>query len=264
MGFYDVQHGDMPYFKMLADQYALGDNYHQPVKGGTAANSVYLGYGAVLWYTDANGNGYGAVLWYTDANGNPGVPPPNQIENPNPQPGTTTTRRTILCPVPTRTAPIRSSRVSRPSATISPHYTYAPKPNCQNGRYYMLNNLNPGFNGDGTRAALGPKFFRIPPQSQRSIANSLDEARVSWTYYGEQWNAYVAKSSPLDVIYCKICNPFRYQAYFMTNPTKRKNNLKDTSDLYTDLQNGVLPAVSWVKPRGAQRRYPFDLQVRHF
>lgn len=37
MGYYDmVDNGDWPYFKELADQYAINDNYHQPVMGELA------------------------------------------------------------------------------------------------------------------------------------------------------------------------------------------------------------------------------------
>ena len=43
MGFYNVQLGDMPYFTKLARKYAISDNYHQPVMGGTGANSIMLG-----------------------------------------------------------------------------------------------------------------------------------------------------------------------------------------------------------------------------
>ena len=30
MGFYNVQRGDAPLLKRLADQYTISDNYHQP------------------------------------------------------------------------------------------------------------------------------------------------------------------------------------------------------------------------------------------
>ena len=43
MGFFNVLKGDMPYFKKLADEYAINDNYHQPVMGGTGANSIMIG-----------------------------------------------------------------------------------------------------------------------------------------------------------------------------------------------------------------------------
>src|SRR5262249_44479012 len=42
MGFYNVQKGDAPVFKQLADQYTMSDNYHQPVMGGTAVQHTML------------------------------------------------------------------------------------------------------------------------------------------------------------------------------------------------------------------------------
>ena len=38
MGFYNVQQGDAPYFEYLADHYAMSDNLHQSVMGGTGAD----------------------------------------------------------------------------------------------------------------------------------------------------------------------------------------------------------------------------------
>ena len=45
MGFYNVQQGDAPYFKCLADNYSMSDNFHQSVHGGTGANHIMLGHG---------------------------------------------------------------------------------------------------------------------------------------------------------------------------------------------------------------------------
>ena len=45
MGFYNVLQGDAPYFKSLADTYAMSDNFHQSIQGGTGANHVALGTG---------------------------------------------------------------------------------------------------------------------------------------------------------------------------------------------------------------------------
>jgi Phosphoesterase family len=45
MGFYNVAAGDAPYFRELADNYALSDNHHQPVMGGTGANFQALATG---------------------------------------------------------------------------------------------------------------------------------------------------------------------------------------------------------------------------
>ena len=55
MGFYNVQKGDAPYFKNLADKYAMSDNFHQSVNGGTGANHIMFGHGDAIWFSDGNG-----------------------------------------------------------------------------------------------------------------------------------------------------------------------------------------------------------------
>ena len=74
MGFYNVQAGDMPYFTKLAREYAMSDNFHQAVEGGTGANHIALGFGTRSTTRTAPAT--------------PATPPANQIENPDPQPGT--------------------------------------------------------------------------------------------------------------------------------------------------------------------------------
>jgi len=242
MGFYNVQQGDVPYFKQLADTYAIGDNYHQPFKGGTGADSVVLGFGGPVYYQ----GDYGQPL----------VPPTNQIENPNPAAGTNNWYAQDGYSGGTYT---NCSDSSQPGVygidTYLKSLSYKPKSVCQKGAYYLLNNYNPGYNPDGSKATLGPNNFTIPPQHQKSIANVLDKGGVSWTYYGEQWNAAVA-NEPLSGVYCTICNPFLYQSYVMGDKTRRTTNLKDTTDLYADLKAGTLPAVSYVKPGGFNDGHP--------
>ncbi|HZD47726.1 MAG TPA: alkaline phosphatase family protein, partial [Silvibacterium sp.] len=55
LGFYNVQQGDVPYFKSLADTYAMSDNFHQSVNGGTGANHIMLGHGDAIWFSDGDG-----------------------------------------------------------------------------------------------------------------------------------------------------------------------------------------------------------------
>ncbi len=93
MFFFNVQAGDAPYLKSLADAYTMSDNYHQAVLGGTGANHIMLGTGDAIWFSDGKGN--------------PEVPPNNpvnpalpgtpvvgsssalsEVENPDPMPGT--------------------------------------------------------------------------------------------------------------------------------------------------------------------------------
>ena len=74
MAFLNMQKGDAPYLKSLADQYTMSDNYHQAQMGGTMVEHFYLGMADNLYFSDGNGNAI--------------TPPSSMIANPNPQPGT--------------------------------------------------------------------------------------------------------------------------------------------------------------------------------
>jgi phospholipase C len=246
MGFYNVQNGDMPYFTELARNYAISDNYHQPVMGGTGVNHIMLGSADAYYYTDGHGHAM--------------TPPDNQIENPDPQPGTNNWYTQdgygggsySNCSDPTQpgVGTIVTYLASLPNK---------PRPNCAPGHYYLLNNYDPGYNGDGSLHISSP--FTIPPSPVRTIADVLLEKGISWKYYGEGWNTFI--TSPDARVYCNICNPFLYEMAIMTQPAIRAAHLKDTLDLYSDIANGELPAVSYVKPRGFLDGHPayskFDL-----
>ena len=105
MGFYNMATGDAPYFRQLADSYALSDNHHQPVMGGTGANFQALATGHAIAYTREGG---------------PAEPPPNQVENPDPSPDPTIgTRIRATGAAPTPNARTRASPASRRSGPIS-------------------------------------------------------------------------------------------------------------------------------------------------
>jgi phospholipase C len=136
------------------------------------------------------------------------------------------------------------------------------QPNCEPGHYYLLNNYNPGYFGDGSNAYTDHNVnntpFTIPPVNQRSIADVFTEKGVSWKYYGDQWDSYLKDKYQLNFgtvgaasdQYCNICNPFQYQEQVMGDASVRTAHLKDTIDFYNDIKNGTLPAVSYVKPSG--------------
>ena len=56
LGFYNVQQGDVPYFKSLADKYAMSDNFHQSVNGGTGVNHIMFGHADAIWFSTADGS----------------------------------------------------------------------------------------------------------------------------------------------------------------------------------------------------------------
>ena len=284
MGFYNVLQGDAPYFKFLADNYSMSDNFHQAVQGGTGANHVMLGSGDAIWFSDGNGN--------------PATPPHNEmvaagslnaglvdeIENPNAQPGTNNYYTedgygsgSFGSPSSGGGTYSNCSDSSAPGVGAVVNYLASlnrpVNPNCDPGHYYLLNNYNPGYYGDGRNAyadITNPKqtVFTIPPSTLPTIADRLNEKKVSWKYYGDQWRQYLRNPDlnyvTADNTYCNICNPFQYVSSIMTSPVQRKAHLKDTIDLYQDIQNGTLPAVSFVKPDGWLDGHPASSKLNLF
>jgi phospholipase C len=241
MGFYNVLQGDMPFFKELADRYSMSDNYHQPAMGGTGLDSIIAGFGDAIWYTDGKGNA--------------AKPPANEIENPNPQAGTNNYYAQdgysggSYSACADNTQPGVTEVVSYLQSL--PHKIAA---HCDPTHYYLLNNYNPGYFGNGTVDTVDT--FTIPPVPTRSIGNVLLDAKVSFAWFGEGWDQYKANPQDPTNVYCNICNPFQYQTSIMTNAAVRNTVIQDTKELYTDLQAGVLPAVAFVKPGALNDGHP--------
>jgi len=253
MAFYNMQKGDVPVLKSLADQYAMSDNFHQSVMGGTGANHVMLGSGD-------------AIFW-TDSSGNPTVPPAVVLSNPNPLPGTDDVYTVDLlfngnfaaCADPAQpgVAAVRDYLASLP---------YRPNANCQASHFYMINNNSPGFLPDGTVDTSGiAGGGSIPPSNVRTIGEALNEKGISWAYYGGAYNAAVAfqhdptNPDPLVQIgraYCNICNFESYTNAIMGDSAQRAAHIKDTTDFFAAVDDGSLPAVSFVKPDGLLDGHP--------
>src|SRR5579864_1436892 len=53
MAFFNMNQGDAPTLKRFAEEYAIADNYHQAVMGGTGANHIMLGTGDVYFFNNA-------------------------------------------------------------------------------------------------------------------------------------------------------------------------------------------------------------------
>jgi len=259
MGFYNVAMGDAPYLTELARTYTLNDNYHQPVMGGTFANQMMFGYAGALYYADGNGN--------------PAIPPANQIENPNPQPGTNNWYTQDGYSGGSYT---NCSDSSQPGvAPILAHLGSLHVPSqCAPGAYYLLNNYVPAFIGSGATDPVNNGPFTLPPvKNQRHIGDQLSAAGVSWAYFGERWNdfktapglgANFGALAPIAYLYCNICNPFLYSASVMTDPVAREEHNKDTLDLYDAIAKGDLPAVSFVKPSTFNDGHPASSKLDLF
>ena len=260
MAFYNVQNGDAPVLKSLADEFSMSDNFHQSFMGGTGANHFMLGTGD-------------AIFW-SDGQGNPSTPP-SHIANPDPLPGSDDVYTVDLlfdgnfteCGNPDQPGikPIRDYLKSLP---------YDPKPNCVPGHFYMVNNDSPGFLPDGTVDAKGiASGGSVPPTNIRTVGDALNDKGISWAYYGGAYTAAVnlqhdpKSQNPavqVGAAYCNICNFESYSTSIMGDPNQRATHIKDAIDFFAAVDNGTLPAVSFVKPDGLLDGHPASSKLDLF
>jgi phospholipase C len=231
MEFFNVQNGDAPVFKSLADNYTMSDNYHQPVLGGTGPDSQPLGFADQVFFSDGHGH--------------PATPLAANIYNPDPQPGT-------LNLYTNRAQWFNCSDASQPGIAPITNYLnalpYFVDAKCDPGAYWQAVNVNPAFTPKG----LPQSGLVVPPTMQQSIGDVLSTNHIPWKYYGGSFNAS-GTSSPFSTAYCDICNPFEYEANY---PSMVADHMRDVTDLFNDLVNGTLPAVSYVKPDGTMDGHP--------
>jgi phospholipase C len=256
MAFYNVQQGDAPVLKRLADEYSMSDNFHQSFMGGTGANHVMLGSGDAIFWSDGKGNP---------------TTPPSHIANPDPVAGSDDLYTVDLnfdgnfteCGNPDQPGikAIRDYLESLP---------YDPKPNCKPNHFYMINNDSPGFLPDGTLDTKGiAGGGTIPPSDVRTIGEALNEKGISWAYYGGAYNAAVKLTKLLEqggttndptvligAAYCNICNFESYATKIMGDPAQRAAHIKDATDFFAAIDNNTLPSVSYVKPDGLLDGHP--------
>jgi len=301
LGFYNMQQGDAPYLKSLADGYAMSDNFHQSVDGGTGVNHIMFGHGDAIWFSDANGkpavppNGSAVFTAPYGGGANPDQGTVNEVENPNPAPGTNNWYAQDgygASANAERPPPYKASAVygggsySECSDSTQPGVREIVKylasllppidPHCEPGHYYLLNNYNPGWFGNGKNAYIDQNPantpFTIPPSPTRSIGDDLNDHHISWKYYGDQWNNYVndpyqinyGTNGPNADEYCNICNPFQYDTSIMSHPDQVAAHIQDLLNLYADIADHRLPAVSIVKPSGYVDGHPASSKLELF
>jgi phospholipase C len=295
LGFYNVQKGDVPYFTSLVEKYAMSDNFHQSVNGGTGANHIMFGHADAIWFSDANGHPSAPPNGVQVYTGTADAGTVNEVENPNPAAGTNNwytedgygESYNAGYPPPYTAEPVYGggsyTDCSDPNQPgVKPILDYLrslPRPidpRCQPGHYYLLNNYNPGWFGNGKNAYVDNNPantpFTIPPSSTPSIGDDLNAHNISWKYYGDQWNNYVpdpyqinyGTAGPTEDEYCNICNPFQYDTSIMSHPDQVAAHIQDSVNLYSDIANGTLPAVSIVKPSGLVDGHPSSSKLDLF
>ena len=164
MGYLNMQAGDAPYFKSLADQYTISDNYHQAIMGGTGPNHMLMQTGDAFYWTGLTNSTSGTpVNPNTDATlagllaGLTSGAVTSAVANPNPQPGTN--NRYINDPDGTYGVLTGCADTTQPGvAAVQGYLSSLPwkqsPTTCQPGAYYLVNNACPSFHPDGTPPAM--------------------------------------------------------------------------------------------------------------
>jgi phospholipase C len=281
MGFFNMAQGDAPVFNQLAKNYALSDNYHQFILGGTGANFFSIATADVAVY---NKDGVLAT------------PPSNQIENPNPIYGT---ENFYTEDGYSGGSYVNCSDKSQPGveAVLRQLKHFRHRSNCEKGAYYLVNNYDTPYNVDGTPKALGADKFVYPPQTVPTIGEALSAKNVSWKWYtagrdksdiinDEMYplvhhmvDAQVPANIPepmrsqivdakaysltQTVVYNSLGDPLNASANIVNNPALR-DHLKGMHTFNQDLSNDNLPAVSFVVPKNLISGHPgYSAPVRY-
>ncbi|MEI9985425.1 MAG: alkaline phosphatase family protein [Aliidongia sp.] len=251
MAFYNVNKGDAPILKSLADTYTLADNYHQAIMGGSVTGAI-----AIV---------FGDNAFYSDGNGNPAVPT-GSITNPDPQTGSINTYQSVgtWIDCSDRTQPGVASLLDYLASL-----PYPVDPKCAPGTYYAVRDADLPYEANGALATVDSTT--LPPLTMRHIGDSLDDGNISWAWYGGQYDAAVAVADGSKTLenqlfaasYCDECNPFQYAKDVMTTPQGRAH-LKDVPDLFNAIQTNTLPAVAFVKPDGTLEGHPGSGKLDQF
>jgi phospholipase C len=94
----------------------------------------------------------------------------------------------------------------------------------------------------------------VPEQSAPTIGDRLNDKGVSWAWYSGGWNtATLGHPDPLFQFHHQ---PFAYYANYADGTPGRADHLKDENDFYTDVVGSKLPAVTFIKPLGADNEHP--------
>jgi phospholipase C len=269
MAFFNVNTGDAPFLKNLADTFTLADNYHQSTMGGSGANHIMLGTGDMVFFSDGTGNPQAPPPLPRQLVGLPPGPPISLIANPDPVPSTNNLYKNDLLAL--AGVYVNCADNTQPGVPAIANYlqSLGKGSNCAPSHFYTVNNIFPGFHPDGRPAnpshvpptADGSDFFFVPPSNVPTIGDALSAKNVSWRYYGGGFNDAVAGRPNA---FCGVCNPMQYAASIMTNAAARTEHIKDVVDFFSDIANDSLPSVSFVKPSAFVDGHPLTSKVDLF
>ncbi len=141
---------------------------------------------------------------------------------------------------------------------------------------YVVNTSQPPYQPSGIPPAPGsldfadPAKHPVPPQTAKTIGDTLSAKAVTWAWYAGGWDAALADGrrdpgAKRAVIYARGADspifqphhqPFNYYARFAPGTPDRAAHLKDEKEFLTAIDAGTLPQVAFFKPAGRYTEHP--------
>lgn len=133
---------------------------------------------------------------------------------------------------------------------------------------YQPSAVPPAEGGDPRYA--DPSKYTLPPQTAKTIGDTLTAKGISWAWYAGGWNAALADAMqppgakrtvinnrvPGSINFQPHHQPFNYYARFAPGTADRERHFKDDADLLAAIDRGDLPQVAFYKPQGSLNEHP--------
>jgi phospholipase C len=233
---------------LLAQQYTLCDNFFHASFGGSFLNHQFLVAAAAPVYPNAPASMQATL----DPNGQLSLDP--------------TTGKIVH---DGNITPIGGHSFSIPWKTFDQNYAV---------NTIFSTNLVPTFSTVGSASLLPSQNDSNPKDATRpyipNIGDRLSDKNVSWKWYSGGWDNALASTAsnpanggvplpngPVDPLFQWHHQAFAFYDNYAPWQNGQRNpvsaaHLQDENNFFTDLQNGSLPAVSFIKPLGPDNEHP--------
>ncbi|MGZ5573354.1 MAG: acid phosphatase [Usitatibacter sp.] len=142
---------------------------------------------------------------------------------------------------------------------------------------FAVNTSQPAYQPSGIAPAAGGSLdladvskHPVPPQSAKTIGDTLTAKGIAWAWYAGAWNEALkdGRRGPAEkrsIIYNRDGGspnfqphhqPFNYYARFAPGTADRDRHLKDGAEFLEAIDRGTLPPVAFYKPAGRLTQHP--------
>jgi phospholipase C len=131
---------------------------------------------------------------------------------------------------------------------------------------YTVNTIQPSYQPSdapplkgGDPALADPAQNPLPPQTMKTIGDTLSDKNISWKWYAGGFNAALKDRKQIyggEVNFQPHHQPFNYFLRFAPGTKDRALHLQDETDMLADIKSGKLPQVTFYKPAGNVNEHP--------